>query len=175
MSHSVTKPTWSPQSTQGTIMDPGYQAPSSYTMPNSQYVAQESNLRHMLHLAGMTNMASFALGTVLFDLYSRNLLLAFPIMLLGMEEPLTFEWFLSILQLIGSSMSQLAYNAVSAAMNLQTIQREAFIAGDKSGLSPDNRERLHLGPEGTVATGESRVSLRPQRGYYRAEGQPFLL
>ena len=171
MSQSASKSSWSLRAPQGTIMDPGYTAPPNYSVPHSQFIAQESNLRHMSHLAAMTNMASVALGTIIFDLFKRNLLPAFPIVVPGMEEPLTFEWFLSMLQLMGSSTSQLAHNAVSAAMNLQTIRREAFIAGGRTGVSPDDRERLKVAPmDSEDLFGRQASNIAPRRELWQREG-----
>ena len=175
MSQSATDPSWSVRAPQGSIVDPGAPTPKSYSLPHSQMIAQESNLRLMSHLAGMTNMASVALGAVIFELFTQGLLPDFPIHIRGMDEPLTFEWFLSMLQLMGSSTTQLAHNAVSAAMNLQTIRREAFIAVGRTGVSPDDRERLRVSPmDSEDLFGQQAKRVHERKEKWRREGPSTL-
>ena len=148
MSQTAPESTWNAKAPKDSVLDTGTLTPNHYILPSSQFLAQESNLRHLSHLATMTNNASLAVCEVLFHMFDSGLWPTEPITMPGVPEPISFEWFLSMAQLMGASTSQTAHNAVCAAMNLQLLRRDVFLnlSGAATGLSPADRERMRVAP-----------------------------
>ena len=148
MTQTAAEPSWGLTAPKNSVVDPKTKVPQHLILPSSQFLAQESNLRQMSHLATMTNNAAMAMSAVLFQLYEDGCWPTEPIRMPGVDEPISFQWFLSMSQLIGSSTSQLAHNSVCAAMNLQLSRREVFMnqAGNATRLISPDRDLLPVAP-----------------------------
>ena len=148
MSQTAAQPSWGMAAPKNSVLDPHTKTPQHYILPSSQFLAQESNLRQISHLATMTNNAAMAVSEVIFHLYEQGLWPSEPITMPGVDGPITFPWFLSLSQLIGSSTSQIAHNAVCAAMNLQLARREVFLhtAGNRTRLISPDRDLMRVAP-----------------------------
>ena len=148
MSQTAPKPSWGTKAPKESALLPGHPTPAHFILPASQYLAQETNLRYLSHHAAMSNNAALAVSEVLFHMYDQGLWPTEPIRMPGVEEPIRFEWFLSMAQLMGASSSQIAHNAVCAAMNLQLARRDVFLhsAGRATGVSQADRDRLRVAP-----------------------------
>ena len=148
MTQTAAEPSWSTRAPVGSNMAREHPAPSHITLPHSQVVAQESNLRTISHLATMTDNATTAISQVLFQLYDRGLWPTEPIDMPGVSDPISFTWFISMFRLLSASTSQIAHNAVAAAMNLQMARREEFTtsATYKTGISAGDRDVMRVAP-----------------------------
>ena len=148
MAQTAPKSSWAVKPPVSSNVEPGIKAPTHYSVPHGQHINQEANLRHLSHLATVANNASVAVSEVLFRLFNEAGWLEEPISHPGVPEPVTMEWFIAMFGLIGNATTQMAHNAVSAAMNLQLIRRDAYIAtaGNAIALSPADRDLLKVAP-----------------------------
>ena len=148
MTQTAPRPSWAIKPPQSSSLESGTNPPSHYTMPLGQFISQETNLRHLSHLATVANNASVAVSEVLFRLFNESRWLEEPIIHPGVSEPVTMEWFIAMFGLIGNATTQMAHNSVSAAMNLQLIRRDAFLekAGHATAISPADRVLMRVTP-----------------------------
>ena len=148
MTQTAHAPSWSAKAPLGSQLARSHPAPESYTLPHGQFIAQEANLRHMSHLATMTDTAATAVCRLIFTLFDRGLWPDEPITLPGVDEPVTFPWIISMFRLMGVATSQIAHNAVCAAMNMQLARRDTFLrdANYKTGISAADRELIRMAP-----------------------------
>ena len=170
MTQTVADPSWAARAPTGSNMERNNPVPTHITLPHSQVVAQETNLRHLSHLATMTDNATTAISQVLFHLYDRGLWPTEPIDMPGVEEPISFTWIISMFRLLSASTSQIAHNAVAAAMNLQLARRDEFIASAnyKTQISASDRDLMRVAPmNSTDLFGTQADHLQERRELYR--------